>query len=238
MPKTLNHMSMMCASVCSLVLGISFFGSPMHPAMAMELNFNIVAPTTGSISYAGTGGGLVGSNIDVDNVVGTSTPANANVTSTCLSCVLNFTSGSNSSSAGGFWQFASGGSITITGGVDFQGSTPDIAAGSTLLTGSFANAQVVNNGGNFKVTFGSFTDVKHPSLLAYYGMPGGNYDGALTIQFAAQNSGPGNAFTSTSLFSGSITNVPAAVPVPAAAWLFGSGLLGLYSAARRKLSLS
>lgn len=230
MRKTFNHMSVIKASLCSLALGIALLGASTRPAMAMQLNFNIVAPTTGSISYNGTGGALIGTNIDVDNVVGLSTPANANVTSTCLSCTLNFTSGLNTSAGGGTWQFGPGGSISVTGGVDFQGSIPDISLRSTLLTGTFSSA-TVSDAGVFEVTFGSFTDVKHPSLLSYYGMPGGNYDGSLTILFSAVV-GPGNAINSTSLFGGSIANI-AAVPVPAAAWLFGSGLLGLYSAVRR-----
>jgi hypothetical protein len=227
-------MSVIKASVVSLALGIALLGASTYPAMAMQLNFNIVAPTTGSISYNGTGGALIGTNIDVDNVVGLSTPANANVTSTCLGCTLNFTSGVNTSTGSGTWQFGPGGSISITGGVDFQGSTPDISLGSTLLTGTFSSA-TVSDAGVFEVTFGSFTDVKHADLLSYYGMPSGNYDGSLTILFSAVV-GPGNAINSTSLFGGSIANV-AAVPVPAAAWLFGSGLLGLYSAVRRKLVL-
>ncbi len=234
MRKTFNHMSVIKASVGSLALGIALLSASTDPAMAMQLNFNIVAPTTGSISYNGTGGALIGTNIDVDNVVGLSTPANANVTSTCLTCTLNFTSGLNTSAGGGTWRFGPGGSISITGGVDFQGSTPDISLGSTLLTGTFSSA-TVSDAGVFEVTFGSFTDVKHAGLLSYYGMPGGNYDGSLTILFSAVV-GPGNAINSTSLFGGSIANI-AAVPVPAAAWLFGSGLLGLYSAARRKIAL-
>lgn len=233
MAKGVNHMSVIRASVLSLMLGIALVGPSTYPAMAAQINFNIVAPTTGSISYNGTGGALIGTNIDVDNVVGLSTPANANVTSTCLTCTLNFTSGLNTSAGGGTWQFGSGGSISITGGVDFSVGS-DIPVGSTLLTGTFSSA-TVSDTGVFEVTFGSFTDVKHAGLLSYYGMPSGNYDGSLTILFSAVG-GPGNAITSTSLFGGSIANV-AAVPVPAAAWLFGSGLLGLYSAMRRKIAL-
>ena len=43
----------------------------------------------------------------------------------------------------------------------------------------------------------------------------------------------GNAFTSDKLRSGDVINSPV-VPVPAAVWLFGSGLLGLVGIARRK----
>lgn len=233
MKKIFNHMAIISASVLSLVLGGALFGPSTHSAMAMQINFNIVAPTTGAIAYGGTGGALTGTNIDVDNVVGLSTPANANVTSTCLTCTLNFTSGLNTSAGGGTWQFGPGGSISITGGIDFLVGS-DIPVGSTLLTGTFSSA-TVSDAGVFEVTFGSFTDVKHPSLLSYYGMPSGNYDGSLTILFTGIV-GPGNAIASTTIFGGSVANI-AAVPAPAAAWLFGSGLLGLYAAVRRKLAV-
>lgn len=243
MEKPFNSRSVIRVSIGTLALGLVLLSASTYPAMAMQLNFNMNAPTSGSVSYAGTGGGLIGSNIDVDTVVGQSTPANANVTSTCVACVLNFTSGSLSNSGGpnpsnsGWWRFSGGGSITITGGVDFTGSTPDISTGSTLLSGSFGSAFVQDLGApGFQVTFGNFTDTKDASLLSYYGLPGGTYNGALTLLFTATNNGTGSAFTSTSLIGGTISNV-AAVPVPAAVWLFGSGLLGLYSAARRKLAL-
>lgn len=223
---------------------IGFFS---QSAMAMTLDFNLSAPTSGTISYNGSGGGLTGSNIEVDNVVGLSTPANDNVTSLCLSCVLNFTSGSLTGSGGpppsgnnnGWWSFGSGGSITITGGVQLQGSS-DIQLGSTLLSGTFSSAFVQDLGSEFKVTFGSFSDIKHTELLAYYGLPVGNYQGALTILFGAPNNGNGSAFTSTSVFSGNIVNAPVPtnpVPVPGAMLLFGSGLVSLVSVLRKQFAV-
>jgi hypothetical protein len=214
-------------------------------AMAMSLDFNIGAPTVGAVSYDGVGGGLVGSNIEVDNVVGLSTPANANVTSVCLSCVLNFNTGGLTSYGGsnptnnGWWSFASGGTITITGGVDLQGTTNDIALGSNLLNGTFNNAFVQDLGlQGFKVTFGTFFDTKHADLLAYYGLePDTTFQGAFTLLFASPNPGPGGAFTSTSIFSGNVVNTVnvAPVPLPAAVLLFGSGLAGLLAAKARRL---
>jgi hypothetical protein len=225
-------------SYCLVLLaGIALTGLLSPSAMAVELDFNISAPTSGTISYDGSGGGLIGTNIEVDNVVGLSTPANGGVTSTCLSCVLNFTSGSLNGSGGpnpnnnGWWRFGSGGSITITGGVQLQGST-DIALGSTLLSGTFSSAFVQDLGSSFKVTFGSFTDTKHADLLAYYGLTPSPFEGALTLLFGSSNTGVGEAFASTSVFSGSVVNTP--VPLPAAAWLFGSGLVGLMPAMRRQ----
>lgn len=45
------------------------------------------------------------------------------------------------------------------------------------------------------------------------------------------------AQANTNVVVGSISLTPAAVPVPAAVWLFGTGLLGMIGAARRKYSI-
>jgi len=230
--------------IVAMVMGLWVMGVLVSPfAMAVELDFNISAPTSGTISYGGSGGALVGSNIEVDNVAGLSTPANANVTAFCLSCALNFNTGLLSNAGGpnqnnnGWWSFGSGGTITITGGVQLQGGT-DIALGSTLLNGSFNNAFVQDLGAQgFKVTFGTFNDTKNVTLLSYFGLtPGTPFQGALTLLFSSTNPGVGGAFTSTSVFSGNVVNSP--VPLPAAALLFGSGLIGLAGALRKKLSLA
>lgn len=221
-----------------LMLSIGLTGLFTQSAMAVELDFNISAPTSGTVSYAGGSSDLIGSNIEVDNVVGLSTPVNANVTSLCLSCVLNFNSGGLTGAGGpppsgnnnGWWSFGSGGSITITGGVQLQGGT-DIPIGSTLLSGTFNSAFVQDLGNSFKVTFGSFADTKHHALLAYYGLAPSPFEGALTLLFGSVNTGIGEGFASTSVFSGSVVNTP--VPIPAAVWLFGSGVVALAGLARR-----
>jgi hypothetical protein len=229
----------------ALVLGTMLAGFFSQSAMAVELDFNISAPTSGTISYNGAGGGLTGLNIEVDNVVGLLTPANANVTSLCVSCVLNFTSGNLSNAGGpppsgsnnGWWSFGSGGSITITGGVLLQGAT-DIPVGSTLMSGTFNNAFVQDLGTEFRVTFGSFSDTKHADLLSYYGLTPEPFSGALTLLFGSSNGGVGSAFTSTSVFGGSVVNTPspvAPVPVPAALWLFGSGVVALFAGRARQV---
>lgn len=240
------HLQKSSVRMClALMLGAVLTGFFSPSAMAVELDFNISAPTSGTISYNGSGGGLIGTDIEVDNVVGLFTPANANVTSLCVSCVLNFTSGSLSNAGGpppsgnnnGWWSFGSGGSISITGGVQLQGST-DIPVGTTLMSGTFNNAFVQDLGTQFRVTFGSFSDTKHADLLSYYGLTPGPFSGALTLLFGSVNGGVGSAFTSTSVFSGNVVNAPSPVepvPVPAAVWLFGSGLASLIPMIRRQL---
>jgi hypothetical protein len=55
-----------------------------------------------------------------------------------------------------------------------------------------------------------------------------NADGTLGVPMAA--GGPFGGFNANFNLKGTLT----AVPVPAAAWLFGSGLLGFLGMARRK----
>ena len=231
----------------ALAMGLWLLGLSLTPsAMAVSLDFNISAPTSGTVAYGGSDGALTGTSIEVDNVVGLSTPANPNVTSICLSCVLNFTTGTLAGAGGpggsnnGWWSFGSGGTITITGGVQLQGGT-DIPSGATLLTGSFNSAFVQDLGlQGFRVTFGTFFDTKHPDLLSYYGLSTGTpFGGSFTLLFESPKPGVGGAFTSTSIFSGSVVNTVAiaAVPVPAAVFLFGSGLAGLCAMVRKQFRL-
>jgi len=196
---------------------------------ASSLDFGIIAPTAGTINYAGGINPLTGTGINVDNILGSGTPAHPGTTLTCTSCSLDFTTGAST----GGWNFSGGGTINITGIVTAAG----ITSSSALLTGTFNSATVTDFGGgmlSFKILGSSFIDTKNTNLLTYFGLPGGNYQGGTNISFST-NGAPsvGSAFTSKKLFSGDIVNSPV-VPVPAAVWLFGSGLLGLAGIARRK----
>jgi hypothetical protein len=198
---------------------------------AATIDFGVEAPTSGTISYAGGAAALIGANIDVDSIVGLGTPLNSDLndgTEACSSCVLSFTTGIST----GGWNFGGGGTISIVGGFTAAG----IGAGETLLTGTFDSSTVVDIGGSmfdFKILGASFFDTKHPDLLSYFGMPAGDYTGGLNISFDMIGTPVvGTDFTSDTLFSGDVVNNP--VPVPAAVWLFGSGLLGLVGIARRK----
>jgi len=214
------------------LLAMELFGSPS--AMAVSLNFDLFAPTPGTISSAGGGAPVVGTNIQVDRVVGDSTPLNAGIEGICLSCTLNFTTGGLTSSGGGTWNFGSNGTISIIGGAQLPGA-PNIALGSTLLNGIFDGATVQRLGfSSFMVSFGTFSDTKHPDLLAYYGLGSGSpFQGAFSLLFSSPIPAPNGAFTSTTIFNGNVANT--LVPLPAAALLFGSGLIGLLAAKGRRL---
>ena len=104
---------------------------------------------------------------------------------------------------------------------------------------TFTEAQVVDLGGDafeFQIFGAAFTDTKHPDLLAYYGLPDIEYLGGLNISFEVSEpaepdpSEPNKPFESAKIFSGDITNTP--IPVPAAIWLMGTGLVGLVCVAK------
>lgn len=225
-----------------LAVGVLFVASQAHAVSFID--FGVVAPTTGTISYAGTGvpgdAPLVGSMIEVDNVVGLLTPANNFVLRTCFSCTLDFTTGDFVSTSGGSWFFAPGGTITVTGGLDLSvvpdGDTTDpedAPAGSILLSGTFIGSpEVSNEGGSFRIAGAAFTDVKDPDLLAFYGFGATTpFTGFFNISFIASGAAP-SGFTSSLVTSGDIVNQ--AATEPGTLVLLGSGLMGFAYLARRQ----
>lgn len=224
------------------------------------LDFNLVAPTSGSITHSGGNATLVGSGIQVDNVVGLDTPINNNVVRNlylapgvaggqfgfATNPLVSFTPGT--STQGSRWVFGggTGSGIQIVGAVDLNNDGDytdpgDISNPETvLLTGQFYGDVVVTStvGTNtMRILGAGHLSIVNSTLLSFYGMPLGiYYDGGINIQFRA-NEGANHSLTSTTLLSGDISVSP--TPEPTSFLLLGLGGLGLmgYVGRRRLRSL-
>ena len=208
-------------------------------AIPVTLDFDIATAKGGTVSYAGGSNPLVGVNIPVTNVMGIDANGNqVGGAGICINCTLSFTTGAftSSSSVPSMWNFAGGGTITLTagigGGVDFNnngidGSEP---GAGVLFAGSFGSADVLGLSGNYKIVGGSFQDTKNAQLLAFFGLPTNvGYVGAFNFTIRA-DANAGDSFSSTRVEGGDIVNSP--TPEPGTMLLLGSGIT--YLAYRRR----
>jgi len=128
--------------------------------------------------------------------------------------------------------------VSFTGSNTRTGFTP-----GPLSNGGSGNA---DGFGNFSQTIDSFDGYTHSFSTIVIDLAGGSWLSAATVLtdsiaaahvFACTESGNGCASTSPGANSDTFYASNAqVVPIPAAAWLFGSGLVGLIGIARRKLA--
>jgi hypothetical protein len=216
-----------------LVLSILIPPASMAEAV---IDFGVVAPTAGVISYAGGVTPMIGSGIQVDNVVGIGTPSQNFVARNCLSCVLNFATGNLLSSGANLWSFGGGGNLTLTGTVDLNGDglvgTGD--ATGVLMSGYFSAASVSVQNLVFRVAAASFSSVLSTALTNFYGTDPSpfTYQSGLNVSFMSSAIPPAG-FTSGPLLSG---DVVAATPEPASLFLLVTVLVASGILFRRRFA--
>lgn len=121
----------------------------------------------------------------------------------------------------------SAGGILNSGSFSVLGTSGSYNSG-TLLTGDLTALGYANNGSQvleflFNPTGGD--------LSSLYGLrPGG-----IIFSVSGYNDADFNTAFSNTAYNGFASIAPVPVPVPAAVWLFGSGLLGLAGLARRRI---
>ena len=180
------------------------------PILPPTLDFGVIAPSAGSISYAGGIASLIGSGIQVDEVVGLDTPIGGEYE--LLNGALNFTTGAFVEKDDNVWIFSGGpnSSIVLSGTIDVNDNGVVDAADITgnLLAGSFVGQNVVvQQSSNYMVAAATFTDVKDPDLLALFGLPQDRlYSGNFNLSFNALSGN--DSFSSTRVLRGDITNSP------------------------------
>lgn len=160
--------------------------TPLVSARAMSIiDFGLVAPTSGTITYLGGAAPLVGTGIQVDTILGLETSLNNLTTRNLLGGVLNFTTGPFAGFSGANLTFGGGGFITLVGGVDLDNDgvlgTGDIPYGSALVTGVPTGAQWSKLSSSFSIAELSFASTVNPDLLAFYGMSNSVFVGSLNL---------------------------------------------------------
>ena len=139
------------------------------------------------------------------------------------------------------------GGLGVLPGIELSGSNPvtwtaDVAASSSLLGESFNWQWAAAAYTSFTT---DFTSLEVAAIDGYNCTTGGGGTPATNVQSGTPctytsfvtggaRGGGGSNFTGSNSGTGSFTVDTAIVPVPAAVWLFGSGLLGLWGVARRK----
>ncbi len=203
------------------LLFLPFAVQPVQADYAGPILYFAVEAGAGSISYSGGASPLTTPNAwTISSVTGFFTgSANDFVPVTIYGGQLTFTTGAGNAD----WTWNRGGSLLLTGSLTDGGKTVNLLTGESL----FAN---INSSGVLKAAFGGFNTTVNQSILDYYGLNQTSWIGTLNGQFST-TAGFGASFSNQAITGGDVQVNP--VPLPAAFWLLGAGLVSLIGIRRR-----
>jgi hypothetical protein len=202
---------------------------------ALSLDYTVGG--SGSIGYDTMLNVLNANGLTVTGVTGNDTPSNQGTTLSIIDGSLIFQTGALASQSGNVWNFSSGGTIALTGMIQGGQISGFPANTSTLLTGSFLSASVTQlplGQDLFYIVGATFGGNVNSSICQYFGLSAtSNFSNALNLSFTGTPLA-GGGFLSSNNFGGAVVDSPQTpTPLPAVAWLFGSGLFGLFCAKKR-----
>jgi len=186
---------------------------------------------TGTLTYDGIGGALIGTDINFSLATGVDTPVNQGSVLDCQSCLLNFITGANNQEGPAVWRWDTGGSVSLDG--DLYDGLNLITSGN-LLSGTFNSIDPLAVGGGSSLLFASVGNVVAvQALVDFFGIVNNSFTFANT-ELALQSC----TFAANAGFGCGIDNadlaIANAVPTPASMPLFGIGLASLLLAARKR----
>lgn len=210
-----------------------------NAAISIDYSISGTQPSDASVFYnPNVDPALHGVNLSVTGVRGNDTSGHNGETLTITSGKLNFQTGSLTGQSGNTLTFGTPGFFSLTGGIAALG----LSDSTTLVTGHFTSASVTffDLYGNFKfdIVGAGLEDSDNKNIYSYFGVSEDfTCTNALALSFTANHVNGG--FTSSTITGGALVDspVPATTstptPIPAAAWLLGSGLLGLLGIKRK-----
>jgi len=204
--------------VLSVLAAFGATSAQAAPQLSFVVDFGNTSPGVSELKYAGGSSALLGNNIVVSTLIANGTATNSPYNQPIVGGLLNFSTGPFAGTTSFLGApvdlFATGGTITLTGGV----GTPSIPNGSNLLfTGSFVQQTAVVFGQNGAELVAAVHLTKlNATLASYFGLPtNADYIGDLKIQFNAPVGTTSNqAFTSENITGGTDNVTLAAVPEP------------------------
>jgi len=225
----------------------SNLGNPSDPNLNSPLNYELAYPGTAGATYSETASSASSSTSSYGNVTGfdigiTYSLADIGSNGSTLTEGVSITNNSGSTASFTLFQFTD---FDLGGYAPYDSLANDVGNGTNSFnygendTVSLVGGGVTQTDGNVTASETSTLAPSFISIGQYSALDNDLFDGVLAAN--------GATFTGDAawIFAYEFTNIAAgdtiqfsktvsAVPVPAAVWLFGSGLLGLVGIARRR----